>query len=78
MRLKFIQILSQAVELKNEGKDVPKVKTFVENEFKNSPFEFEYFEITDEETLLSIEHFSDANIFSGFCRCLCRRCTFNR
>ncbi len=59
-------ILSQAVKLKNEGKDVAEVKAFVENEFKNSPFELEYFEITDEETLLSIEHFSDAKHIRGF------------
>ena len=59
-------ILSQAVTLKNEGKDVAEVKAFVENEFKNSPFELEYFEITDEETLLSIEHFSDAKHIRGF------------
>jgi len=59
-------ILSQAVTLKNEGKDVAEVKAFVENEFKNSPFELEYFEITDEETLLSIEHFSEAYNIRGF------------
>lgn len=59
-------ILSKAVMLKKEGKDVADVKYFVKNEFLNSPFELEYFEITDEETLLSIEHFSDAEHIRGF------------
>ena len=59
-------ILSKAVALKNDGKDVEDVKEFVKNEFENSPFELEYFEITDEETLLSIEHFVDAKSIRGF------------
>ncbi|WP_413533380.1 pantoate--beta-alanine ligase [Empedobacter brevis] len=59
-------ILSEAVQLKNDGKEVAEVKTFVENEFRNSPFELEYFEITDEETLLPISHFSDAKNSRGF------------
>lgn len=59
-------ILSKAVALKNDGKDVEDVKEFVKKEFENSPFELEYFEITDEETLLSIEHFADAKSIRGF------------
>jgi pantoate--beta-alanine ligase len=59
-------ILSKAIALKNEGKDVAEVKQFVVNEFEKSPFELEYFEITDEETLLSIEQFADANKIRGF------------
>ena len=42
------------------------MKEFVKNEFENSPFELEYFEITDEETLLSINHFSEAKHIRGF------------
>ena len=59
-------ILSKAVALKNAGKDVAEVKEFVENEFAKSPFELEYFEITDENSLLSIQHFSEAEKVRGF------------
>lgn len=60
------EILSKAVTLKNEGKDVADIKLFVETEFAQSPFELEYFEITNEETLLSIEHFEEAKNLRGF------------
>jgi len=60
------EILSKAVMLKNEGKDVADIKFFVETEFAQSPFELEYFEITNEESLLSIEHFAEAKNVRGF------------
>ncbi|GGE88160.1 pantothenate synthetase [Chishuiella changwenlii] len=60
------EILSKAVALKSEGKDVAEIKHFVEKEFAQSPFELEYFEITNEETLLSIEHFEEAKNVRGF------------
>jgi pantoate--beta-alanine ligase len=60
------KILSKAVALKSEGKDVAEIKHFVEYEFAQSPFELEYFEITNEETLLSIEHFEEAKNVRGF------------
>ena len=60
------KILSKAVALKSEGKDVAEIKHFVEYEFAHSPFELEYFEITNEETLLSIEHFEEAKNVRGF------------
>ena len=60
------EILSKAVALKSEGKDVAEIKDFVEKEFAHSPFELEYFEITNEETLLSIEHFEEAKNVRGF------------
>ncbi|WP_333660304.1 pantoate--beta-alanine ligase [Chishuiella changwenlii] len=60
------EILSKAVALKSEGKDVAEIKDFVEYEFAQSPFELEYFEITNEETLLSIEHFEEAKNVRGF------------
>ncbi len=59
-------ILSKAVSLKNAGKDVAEIKEFVEKEFAQSPFELEYFEITDENSLLSIQHFSEAEKVRGF------------
>ena len=59
-------ILSKAVALKNEGKDVAEITKFVENEFENSPFKLEYFEITDENSLETIQHFSDAKNIRGF------------
>lgn len=60
------EILSAAVSFKNKGNDVAEVKHFVENEFLNSPFELEYFEITNEETLMSIEHFAEVDNVRGF------------
>ena len=59
-------ILSKAVALKNDGKDVAEITKFVENEFANSPFKLEYFEITDENSLETIQHFSDAKNIRGF------------
>ena len=59
-------ILSEAVQLKNEGKEIAEVKAFVEKAFAQSPFELEYFEITDEESLLTIEHFTEAQKIRGF------------
>lgn len=60
------EILSKAVSLKAEGKNVVEIKQFVEDEFAKSPFELEYFEITNEETLLSIEDFEEAQNVRGF------------
>ena len=59
-------ILSKAVALKNDGKDVAEITKFVENEFANSTFKLEYFEITDENSLETIQHFSDAKNIRGF------------
>lgn len=59
-------ILSKAVALKNDGKDVAEITKFVENEFANSPFKLEYFEITDENSLETIQYFSDAKNIRGF------------
>ena len=59
-------ILSKAVALKNNGKDVAEITKFVENEFANSSFKLEYFEITDENSLETIQHFSDAKNIRGF------------
>ena len=59
-------ILSKAVALRKNGNDVTEILKFVKDEFINSPFELEYFEITDEETLLSINHFTDAQKIRGF------------
>lgn len=59
-------ILSKAVALKNDGKDVAEITKFVENEFANSPFKLEYFEITDENSLETIQHFSDAKNIRAF------------
>ena len=51
------QILKEGVELKNQGKSPKEVIEFVEESFRNSAFELEYFSITDEENLLPIENF---------------------
>ena len=59
-------ILSKAVALRKNGNDVTEILKFVKDEFTNSPFELEYFEITDEETLLSINHFTEAQKIRGF------------
>lgn len=58
-------ILSKAVALKNDGKDVAEITKFVENEFANSPFKLEYFEITDENSLETIQHFRMQKIFAA-------------
>ena len=59
-------VLSNAVTLKNEGKTPKEVKQFVEETFTQSPFELEYFEITDEEHLLPISTFEPNVKTRGF------------
>lgn len=59
-------ILSKAVALRKNENDVTEILKFVKDKFTNSPFELEYFEITDEETLLSINHFTEAQKIRGF------------
>ncbi|MEG0696780.1 MAG: pantoate--beta-alanine ligase [Algoriella sp.] len=39
---------------------------FVKDEFTQSPFKLEYFEITNENTLETIQHFSEAKNIRGF------------
>lgn len=60
------KILTDAVNLKKQGKKIDEVKKNVEDSFNNSPFKLEYFEITDEETLLPITNFSDSKNIRGF------------
>lgn len=60
------KILNDAVNLKKQGKEIDEVKKNVEDSFNNSPFKLEYFEITDEETLLPITNFSDSKNIRGF------------
>jgi len=60
------QVLKEAVELKNNGKLPKEIKKFVEETFAKSPFELEYFEITDEEQLLPISEFNEAIKSRGF------------
>ncbi|WP_313581562.1 pantoate--beta-alanine ligase [Chishuiella sp.] len=60
------KILTDAVNLKKQGKEIDEVKKNVEDSFNNSPFKLEYFEITDEETLLPITNFSDSKNVRGF------------
>lgn len=60
------KILTDAVNLKKQGKEIDEVKKNVEDSFNNSPFKLEYFEITDEETLLPITNFSDSKNIRGF------------
>lgn len=60
------KILTEAVNLKKQGKEIDEVKKNVEDSFNNSPFKLEYFEITYEETLLPITNFSDSKNIRGF------------
>lgn len=60
------QTLKKGVELKNEGKTPAEVIAYVEASFANSPFELEYFQITDEETLQPIHSFSNDVKARGF------------
>ncbi|WP_313376212.1 pantoate--beta-alanine ligase [Chishuiella sp.] len=60
------KILTDAVNLKNEGKNIDEVKKYVDDSFNNSPFKLEYFEITDEKTLLPINSFSNTENSRGF------------
>ena len=46
---------------------IKETKNFVENAFKKHPeFELEYFEIADEETLLSIDNKEEKSVYRGF------------
>ena len=60
------QVLKEAVELKENGKTPIEVKEFVEETFKASNFELEYFEITDEKSLQPISTFSSEEKARGF------------
>jgi pantoate--beta-alanine ligase len=60
------QVLKEAVELKNNGKTAIEIKRFVEETFAQSPFELEYFEITDEENLQPITTFDQKIKTRGF------------
>lgn len=59
-------ILQQAVQQKKQGQNPAQVKQFVEQAIKDSPFELEYFEITDEERLKTLHVFSDNIPARGF------------
>ncbi len=59
-------ILQQAVQQKKQGQNPAQVKQFVEQAIENSPFELEYFEITDEENLNTLHVFSDNIPARGF------------
>ncbi len=59
-------ILQQAVQQKKQGQNPAQVKQFVEQAIKDSPFELEYFEITDEENLKTLHVFSDNIPARGF------------
>ncbi|HEY4540463.1 MAG TPA: pantoate--beta-alanine ligase [Faecalibacter sp.] len=60
------QVLKEAVELKNQGQTPAEVKAYVEESFAQSPFELEYFEITDEEKLQPISTFKSDIKARGF------------
>ena len=60
------QVLKEAVDLKENGKTPTEVKAFVEDTFTQSPFELEYFEITDEEKLQPISQFNENIKSRGF------------
>ncbi len=60
------QVLKEAVALKDEEKTPAQVKTYVEETFAQSPFELEYFEITDEEKLQPIDTFNPEIKARGF------------
>ncbi|MBF0597716.1 pantoate--beta-alanine ligase [Faecalibacter rhinopitheci] len=60
------KVLQDAVSLKNEGKTPDEIKAFVQQTFDQSSFKLEYFEITDEETLQTLESFREHQKARGF------------
>lgn len=60
------KVLQEAVSLKNEGKTPDEIKAFVQQTFDQSSFKLEYFEITDEETLQTLESFREHQKARGF------------
>ena len=58
--------LQKAKNLKEEGNSVHEVNSYVEKAFANSPFELEYFQIADEETLQPIDDFTSTKKIRAF------------